>query len=407
MMASVAITFQAIEANLSPLQLVLVGTVLEATIFFCEVPTGVVADVFSRRLSVIIGFVIIGVGVMLSGASAAFFPILLGSIVWGLGFTFISGARQAWIADEVGVQEAGRVYLRAAQFELFARVAAILIAVVIATQDLNLPILIAGALYIVLALVLLVVMPEHSFQRSTATDRPWTSMAGTFRAGRGALLASPLLMTLFGIALFYGMSSEGFDRLWEAHFLRDIGFPQSPTRWEFAGLALDFEPVVWFGAIRIGVTVISIGATEVANRRIDLNNERDVSRMLFLINIAQLLSVLLLAFAVNFWVGVAAFSTAVALSRVYDPLYLAWVNQHIKSDVRATVLSMKSQADSLGQIAGGPPIGLVASLATIRAALAVTAMALVPALLLYLRAFRLGEKSHEELGADSPVEAEV
>jgi DHA3 family tetracycline resistance protein-like MFS transporter len=395
MMASVSITFQATEADLNPLQLVLVGTVLEATVFFCEVPTGVVADAYSRRLSVIIGFVIFGSGVMLSGARAEFSTILFGSFVWGLGFTFISGARQAWIADEVGVQEAGRVYLRAAQFELFARLAAISTAVVIATQDLNLPILIAGALYIVLALVLVVVMPEKGFQKSMATGRRWTSMAGTFRAGRSAILASPLLMTLFGIALFYGMSSEGFDRLWEAHFLRDIGFPDSPKRWEILGLALDFEPIVWFGAIRIGVTVISIGATEVANRRIDLNKTRDVSRMLFLINVAQLLAVLLLAFAVGFWVGVLAFSTAVALSRVYDPLYLAWINQYIKPDVRATVLSMNSQADSLGQIAGGPPIGLVGSLTTIRAALTVTAMALLPALLLYLRAFQLGAKAEE------------
>ena len=41
--------------ELSPLQLVLVGTILEATVFLFEIPTGVLADVKSRRLSVIIG----------------------------------------------------------------------------------------------------------------------------------------------------------------------------------------------------------------------------------------------------------------------------------------------------------------------------------------------------------------
>jgi predicted MFS family arabinose efflux permease len=210
-------------------------------------------------------------------------------------------------------------------------------------------------------------------------------------------------MTVFGIALFYGMASEGFDRLWEAHFLRDIGFPASPSRWEVLGLGLTFAPIIWFGAIRIGVTVISIGATEVVSRRIDPNNERDVSRMLLLINLAQLLAVLLLAFALDFWVGVAAFATAVTLSRVYDPLYLAWINRHISSDVRATVLSMNSQADSLGQIAGGPVIGLIGTLATIRAALAATAMALLPALLLYLRAFRLEDGAKERVGAEEPA----
>ncbi len=43
------------EVGLNPLQLVLVGTAVEATVFFFEIPTGVIADAYSRRLSVIIG----------------------------------------------------------------------------------------------------------------------------------------------------------------------------------------------------------------------------------------------------------------------------------------------------------------------------------------------------------------
>ena len=43
------------EVGLNPLQLVLVGTALEASAFLFEVPTGVVADVYSRRLSVMSG----------------------------------------------------------------------------------------------------------------------------------------------------------------------------------------------------------------------------------------------------------------------------------------------------------------------------------------------------------------
>ena len=51
--------YQVTVVNLSALQLVLVGTMLELTVFVFEVPTGVVADVYSRRLSVIIGFLLI------------------------------------------------------------------------------------------------------------------------------------------------------------------------------------------------------------------------------------------------------------------------------------------------------------------------------------------------------------
>jgi len=45
------------ELDLSPLQLVLMGTAMEAAVFVFEIPTGVVADMYSRRLSLIIGFI--------------------------------------------------------------------------------------------------------------------------------------------------------------------------------------------------------------------------------------------------------------------------------------------------------------------------------------------------------------
>jgi DHA3 family tetracycline resistance protein-like MFS transporter len=64
-------------AGLSPLQLVLVGTTLELTVLLCEVPTGIVADVYSRRLSILIGFFIIGLGFLLEGLVPLFIPILL------------------------------------------------------------------------------------------------------------------------------------------------------------------------------------------------------------------------------------------------------------------------------------------------------------------------------------------
>src|SRR5215212_2498018 len=78
-------------AGLNPLELVLVGTVLELSAFICEVPTGVVADTYSRRLSIVIGVVLIGLGGALEGAFAFFPTILLAQVVWAMGYTFTSG----------------------------------------------------------------------------------------------------------------------------------------------------------------------------------------------------------------------------------------------------------------------------------------------------------------------------
>jgi DHA3 family tetracycline resistance protein-like MFS transporter len=103
-------------AKMDPLQLVLVGTALEGATFIFEIPTGIVADVYSRRLSIIIGMFLTGVGYLITGTFPVFLPIVLGQIIWGLGYTFTSGAQQAWITDEIGEENASRAFLRGAQF---------------------------------------------------------------------------------------------------------------------------------------------------------------------------------------------------------------------------------------------------------------------------------------------------
>ncbi|MFZ0549159.1 MAG: tetracycline efflux MFS transporter Tet(40), partial [Candidatus Promineifilaceae bacterium] len=53
MIAMISAIYRVETAGLNPLQLVLVGTVLELSVFICEIPTGIVADMYSRRLSVV------------------------------------------------------------------------------------------------------------------------------------------------------------------------------------------------------------------------------------------------------------------------------------------------------------------------------------------------------------------
>src|SRR3990172_7446657 len=112
--------YEATVAGLTPVQLILVGTTLEISAFVFEVPTGIVADVYSRRLSIIIGYVLMGLGFLIEGFFPSFLPILVAQIIWGLGYTFTSGATQAWITDEIGEDDANKLFLRATQIGLFA-----------------------------------------------------------------------------------------------------------------------------------------------------------------------------------------------------------------------------------------------------------------------------------------------
>ena len=60
-----------------------------------EIPTGVVADSYSRRLSILIGVGLTGAALVLIGLTESFALLLVGQVVWGLGTTFTSGATTA------------------------------------------------------------------------------------------------------------------------------------------------------------------------------------------------------------------------------------------------------------------------------------------------------------------------
>jgi DHA3 family tetracycline resistance protein-like MFS transporter len=74
-----------------------------------------------------------------------------------------------------------------------------------------------------------------------------------------------------------------------------------------------------------------------------------------------------------------------AASAVTWPVENAWVNRHIPSEIRATVLSMNGQANAIGQVVGGPPLGAVANRFGIPAALTVSAIVWAPTVALFAR----------------------
>jgi DHA3 family tetracycline resistance protein-like MFS transporter len=97
-------------------------------------------------VSVITGFFLIGVGFMLEGSVPVFAAVLVAQVIWGAGYTFISGALQAWIADEVGERELGRVYLRGQQADYLGSLVGVLASALLATVALGASLLLGGAL---------------------------------------------------------------------------------------------------------------------------------------------------------------------------------------------------------------------------------------------------------------------
>ena len=92
-------------------------------------PTGCLRIILVRKRSLALGTFIIGFAHLLEGSTPEFWAIALASAMWGIGWTFISGAEQAWIADELEGKNLEKTFLRGSQFSSFARFSAILASV--------------------------------------------------------------------------------------------------------------------------------------------------------------------------------------------------------------------------------------------------------------------------------------
>ncbi|WP_226647311.1 MFS transporter [Mesobacillus subterraneus] len=362
--------------GLDPLQLVLVGSVLEAVVFLFEIPTGFVADLKSRRLSVIIGFFLIGAGFLIEGSFPYFLAVLVSQVLWGIGYTFTSGAHQAWIADEIGEDRASEAFVNGAKAGTLGEVIAIPLSMLIGYFFMiNLPIIIGGLSMMGLAVFLLLFMKEENFKpvqyENTST---WKTLKTNMKEMVHYTKASYLMRILFLIALFFGLYSEGFDRLWISHFLKETQL----------AYMTEGNLVILIGSIQFVVMLLSFAGLHFISRS-SLHQQLNTIYVSLLIGCVLIIASLA-GFALSTGIiGLLIFYLIIQGTRsVMAPLEDTWLNKIIPdSSTRATFFSVKGQVDAIGQISGGPAIGLIAANFSIKIAMLTSALLLTPVIYLY------------------------
>src|SRR5262249_185095 len=150
----------------------------------------------------------------------------------------------------------------------------------------------SGALLICLAIFLMLFMPENGFRRTPQAERSmWRSMWNTFREGLRLVRVRPVLMVIFAIALIFAFHGEGFDHVWQRHFLDNFTLPSLGV----------FEPIVWFGIIGVTANLLSLALNEIVRRHVDLNSHTDTARILRLIYGALTIGIIAFALTTNFF----------------------------------------------------------------------------------------------------------
>lgn len=369
--------------HLNPLQLMLVGTTLELACFIFEIPTAIVADVYSRKLSIVIGGVLTGVGFILEGSISSFVFLLVAQIVWGLGSTFISGSLEAWIAEEEKNKDLDEIYIKGAQAGQIGAFIGIVLSTVIANFSERLPIIVSGVLFIILALFLWLYMPENNFKPSAPGDlNTFKKMVYTFKSGLKFVKSKSIIMILLAVTLFYGLSSEGYDRLSNAHFLQDTTLPKLGN----------LSSVTWFGIFGILGMILSFIVMHFMAKNLKNEDNRKNGKLLLCINILYISSMLIFALTRNFSLMLIAYLATNTFRIINEPIFSAWLNGHIDNNSRATVLSINGQMNSLGQILGGPIIGIIATNISVSIGIVCTSLLVAPVLVLYIISMIMDKK---------------
>lgn len=379
MIFTIELIYQTNVVELNPLQLVLVGSVQQSVNFLLQVPTGILADMYSRRGAVVLGLFLVGAGYFIESLIPTFIAVLVGAGIGGFGATLVNGADAAWIADEMGAEHAGPVYIRAAQVGSITSLLGIAISAGLINVSLNLPIVLGGALFISLGVILTLIMPEHHLTPKRHTSHnTLQQMRQIIYTSLQLIRRRPVLLTILGTGIFYGIFTGGFDRLWPYYLLHHFTFPA------LGGLT----PLVWFCIIEAGIVMTNWLGMEIVRRNVNTDNHYAIAWALFIIDGLQVATIIGFALAGQFFLALAIFLLFTTAAAPRSPLEHAWTLQNSDSGVMATLFSLQGQVSAIAQIIGGPMLGVIATTFSTQTALIVAGFILCPILLLYASTIR-------------------
>jgi DHA3 family tetracycline resistance protein-like MFS transporter len=311
----------------------------------------------------------------LEGSVPSFYAVIVAQVLWGTGFTFISGAIDAWVAGEVTNLKLDHIYMKGAQIGQIGSVAGIIIGTLVGGIQINLPIILSGGFHLLLALFLFRFMPEERFICSAPEDKnTFGKMVHTLKTSIRFIRVHPIIMLLLAVTFFIGMSSEGYDRLSTAHFLKDTAMPQ----------IFGFKAVTWFGIFNILGMLLTMIGMQIIVKKLKKRNKSGSFPVLMMSILTHIIGLIVFAVTRNFIWMLCAYLMIHVVRRINEPLLNAWLNNHLEDRARATVLSTNGQVDALGQILGGPLIGIIASKMSISTGIICTVLFLLPVTGIYI-----------------------
>jgi len=316
-----------------------------------EIPTGVVADTRGRRLSFMLGAGTLLLSTLLYlvmwNVQAPFWGWAIASALLGLGFTFFSGATEAWLVDALGStgftgdleSVFGRAQVIGGGAMLVGSVAGGFVA---QATDLGVPYIVRAALLGVTLVVAWWFMHDLGFTPERGVT-PITAVRTVISgAVDGGLRNRPVRWLMFAAPFTIGVGFYAFYAL-QPYLLELYG---DPNAYGIAGLA---------AAVVAGSQMVG-GLTVPLVRRFFMRR----TDALILAGVLTVIFLVLIGLTDSFWVAVVLMTAWGIIGAIEEPFRRAFINGLIPSQQRATVLSFDSLIGSAGGIVAQPALGRTA-----------------------------------------------
>ncbi len=342
-----------LDAGLSNLEAFAANAFFTAGMVLFEVPTGIVADMWGRRASFLLGTITLaistGLYVLLWQVEASFWLWALVSVLLGLGFTFFSGATEAWLVDALqatgyeGTLETvfGRGQVLAGVGMLTGSVAGGYIAQL---TNLGVPFVVRAAVLGVMFVIAFVLMRDIGFTPKR-DGRPLAEMKKIVANSLEYGWRIPAVKYLMLSGLFTGGVLIYVFYALQPYLLDLYGDPQA---YGIAGLA---------AAIVAGAQIVG----GLLTARIRHLFQRRTSALIAAEVIASA-AVIFMGLIQKFWVALALIVVWGLISAAATPIRQAYLNGLIPSQQRATILSFDSLMGSSGGVVAQPVLGRAADI---------------------------------------------
>ncbi len=340
-----------LDAGLTNFQAFAANAFFTAGMVLFEVPTGIVADSWGRRASYLLGTVTLAASTLLYylmwQQHAAFWAWALVSVLLGLGFTFFSGAVEAWLIDALRASEYdGPLETVLGRGQMVTGVAmlggSVLGGVVAQATNLGVPFLMRVGVLLAMFIVAFRMMHDVGFTPRRATHPLKESRLVLSASIEHGLKNRPVRFIMLAAPFTSGVSIYVFYAL--QPFLLDLY--GDPTAYSIAGLA---------AAIVAGSQIAGgFAAPKVRG----IFRRRTSAVILGTVITTALLA--LLGLVDSFWVALVLMALSGLLFAAITPIRSAYLNDMIPSQQRATVLSFDSLMGSSGGVVIQPVLGRAA-----------------------------------------------